>query len=231
MQRALELSESIYREPVRDDYDGAALPLHWSFARNPYSGNWSLEERPGYLRIWTAEADLDSIEAQNVLVRRERHHRYTAALKLEFVPELDGEQAGLICYYDTRCFIKLALTFEDGSGSGGSGSGGSGSGGLKIKLTENRARTVTTLNTVEAPLSGPLYLKVEVDRERRSFSYSSDNKEWRLVGVVEDATFLSDEGTREKKAFTGTMVGLYANNGGSGRRIAADFDWFEYRES
>lgn len=32
----------------------------------------------------------------------------------------------------------------------------------------------------------------------------------------------------ERKRHTGTMVGMYANNGGCGSRISADFDWLSY---
>ncbi|MNC57615.1 Beta-xylosidase [compost metagenome] len=74
-----------------------------------------------------------------------------------------------------------------------------------------------------------MYFQVRVDREARTFLYSLDGAEWLEAGTVEDARFLSDEGTQEKKAFTGAMVGLFAVNVGSGRRIPADFDWFEYR--
>ncbi|WP_248926895.1 glycoside hydrolase family 43 protein [Paenibacillus hamazuiensis] len=213
-QRAPMLQTVPYGEPAIDDFDDARLPFHWQFARNPYDENWSLTERPGHVRIWTADADLDSIDAQNVLVRRERHHKYTASLKVEFEPRHNGEQAGLVCYYDSRCFIKLALMYDDG---------------LKIRLIENRARTISTVSEQFLPeLAGPVYLKVVTEREARTFYYSTDEREWHPVGRIDDATFLSDEGTREKKAFTGTMVGLYAGSGGSGRRIHADFDWFRY---
>jgi xylan 1,4-beta-xylosidase len=228
VQRLPQLPAAPYREPARDDFDGAALPLHWSFARNPVEPNWSLAERPGWVRLRTADAALDSIDAENVLVRRERHHRYSASLRLEFAPERDGEEAGLVCYYDSRCFVSLALAWS----CVGAGNGDDGAGRRIVRLTENRARTVTVLNEVDCRAagvaSGPLYLKVEVNGIRRAFYFSGDNTNWQLIGNVEDASFLSDEGTREKKAFTGTMVGFYATAGGSGRRIAADFDWFEY---
>lgn len=215
VQRAPRLPETRFEFPVRDDFDEPSLPLHWNFARNPNDANWSLTERPGHVRIWTAAAPLDSIDAENVLVRREQHHHYGASLKLEFEPRQNREEAGLVCYYDSRCFIKLALAYDDG---------------LKIKLTENRARTLRELAAADVSAQGAVYFKVRVDREKRTFAFSFDNLHWEEIGTVADATFLSDEGTREKKAFTGTMVGFYACNGGSGRRIPADFDWFVYEK-
>ncbi|NMO95542.1 glycoside hydrolase family 43 protein [Paenibacillus lemnae] len=213
VQRAPSLEESPYHEPMQDEFDTPNLPLHWQFVRNPEVGQWSLEEKPGWVRIWTGEADLSSIGARNVLVRRERHHIYTARMKLEFRPEQNGEQAGLICYYDSRCYIKLCLIYESGP---------------KLQLHENRAREHSFIAGCEVSYKDVVYLRVDVDHAVRKFSYSLDGEEWNLIGTVEDARFLSDEGTQEKKAFTGTMVGFYASNGGSGRRIPADIDWFQY---
>lgn len=220
VQQAPALPEArVDAPPVRDEFAAAALPLHWCFAWNPREDSWSLAERPGFLRLYTGDADLDSTDAENVVVRRETAHRYTAALKLEFAPVEPGEQAGLTCYYDSRCFIKLALT-----------AAAEAEGGLQVKLTENRARSLRELAAHPVPAgTGTVYFRVQVDGEARTFSYSLDGKEWLEAGTVEDARFLSDEGTLEKKAFTGAMVGLFAVNGGSGRRIPADFDWFEYR--
>ena len=43
--------------------------------------------------------------------------------------------------------------------------------------------------------------------------------------------YLCDEGVPDdRKRHTGTLVGIYANNGGCGSRIPADFDYFEYED-
>lgn len=213
VQAAPQLAEAPYQEPAYDDFEQATLPLHWQFVRNPDNTHWSLTERPSYMRIWTQDGALDTIHARNILVRRERHHRYSASMKLEFSPEQKGEQAGLVCYYDSRCYISLSLAYEQG---------------LEIKLTENRAKVKTELVSKSIAAAGAIYFRVVVDHEKRTFYYSLDQMHWHEVGHVEDALFLSDEGTQEKKAFTGTMVGFYAHHGGSGRRIPADIDWFQY---
>ena len=43
--------------------------------------------------------------------------------------------------------------------------------------------------------------------------------------------YLCDEGVPDDpKRHTGTLVGIYANNGGCGSRKAADFDYFKYED-
>lgn len=212
-QIAPDLDEVKYEEKFEDDFDEEKLALNWEFVRNPDNSLWSLTERKGYFRIITSDYDLDSKKALNTLVRREKSHSYTASTKLEFHPDRNGEQAGITCYYGIRNYIKCFLTYEDG---------------LKIKLVENRNSEVKCINEINDINSNIIYLKVEVNKQKRSFYYSIDNNVWYHVGDIEDCTFLSDEGVLIGKHHTGTLVGVYANNGGNATRINADFDWFKY---
>lgn len=211
-QIAPDLPATKYEETYFDDFNSDKLALNWEFVRNPDNSSWSLTERPGYYRIWTGNYDLNCKKALNTLLRREKHHIYSASTKLEFLPSKINEQAGLTCYYGIGNHIKFYLTFE---------------GGLKIKLVENRNTEITCLG--EVPVSTSIvYLKVSVNRQKREFYWSDDNENWVLVGTVDDCTFLCDEGVLYGKHHTGTLVGMYANNGGNGTRINADFDWFNY---
>ena len=202
--------------PVRDfdDFDSSSLGPDWQFVRNPDNSAWSLTERPGYLRIWTGDWDLNLRKAKNTLVRREKDHRYTAITKLEFHPSRNGEEAGLTCYYSTTTYIKFGIVYEDGP---------------RMRLIENRGGVVTVVAETETVSAGVVYLRVQTRSQTRMFSYSYDGEQWTTVGQIDDCTFLSDEGVpQERKRHTGTMVGIYANNGGCGSRIPADFDWFRY---
>jgi xylan 1,4-beta-xylosidase len=213
VQTAPELPEVKYEEQYFEDFNSDRLSLIWQFIRNPKKEDYSLTERPGYYRIYTGNYDLNSIYARNTLVRREKHHNYEATSKLEFHPTKNGEEAGLTTIYSSNTYIKLGLLYEDG---------------LKLKLVENRANVISTVAEVSGIEKNIIYLKVTVKEHRREFFYSYDNETWISIGVIQRANFLSDEGSVEKKRFTGTMVGFYANNGGTGSRVPADFDWFNY---
>lgn len=77
----------------------------------------------------------------------------------------------------------------------------------------------------------PVYLRVQADGLTRSFYYSYDGKAWKLVGTLENCIYLCDEGVPDdRKRHTGTLVGIYANNGGCGSRKPADFDYFRYED-
>lgn len=213
VQRAPALPECVFPEEPRDDFDSEVLSPEWEFVRNPDRGSYSLTERPGFFRIWTGDGQLFEIRAKNTLLKREKELFFTAETKLEFYPDRDGEQAGLTCYYSTATYIRCAVCFE---------------GGRKIQLVINRNHGEETVAEVSRVKEQPVYLRVVTEGQKRSFFYGYDGVRWETVGCVEDCRFLSDEGVPDDpKRHTGTMVGIYANNGGCGSRKAADFDFFQ----
>ncbi len=103
--------------------------------------------------------------------------------------------------------------------------------GRKLQLVINRNHGEELVASVDEIKEQSVYLKVVVERLTRSFYYSYDGADWMLAGVLENCIYLCDEGVPDDpKRHTGTLVGIYANNGGCGTRIPADFDYFEYRD-
>jgi xylan 1,4-beta-xylosidase len=89
-------------EPARDDFNSANLNQHFQILRIPFTPeNFSLEERPGYLRIKGRES-LSSKHNQSLIARRQQAFRYTASTCGEFEPESFQQMAGLICFFDTQ---------------------------------------------------------------------------------------------------------------------------------
>lgn len=214
---APDLPECIYKRNLFDDFNEETLNLEWEFVRLPDHGSWSLSERPGYFRIWTRDGQLFEIRAKNTLLRREQELNYTAETKLEFYPTKDGEQAGLTCYYSTATYARFSLCQENGR---------------KLQLVINRNQGEELMAEVPDIEEKPVYLKVVVEKLKRSFFYSYDGMTWMLAGVLEQCIYLCDEGVpNDPKRHTGTLVGIYANNGGCGSRIPADFDYFKYDDN
>ena len=52
-----------------------ALPLVWQWNHNPDDNNWSLTQRPGFLRLTTGRVDGDFLSARNTLTQRTRRPR------------------------------------------------------------------------------------------------------------------------------------------------------------
>ncbi len=216
-QKSPGLPECGFEKWSRDDFDDTELNVNWEFVRNPDRGSYSLSQRPGFFRIWTRDGQLDEIRAKNTLLRREEELSYTAVTKLEFYPGRDGEQAGLTCYYSTATYVRFSLCWENGR---------------KLQLVINRNHGEEVMAELEGIEEQALFLKVVVRGLERSFYYSYDNVQWILAGTLENCVYLCDEGVPDdRKRHTGTLVGIYANNGGCGSRIPADFDFFEYESN
>lgn len=196
-----------------DDFSSEKLGIQWLNVRNPIYEERSLTERKGWLRLYTGNFTLDDIQARNILLQRETSKMFSATAKMDFSPK-SSEQAGILCYYDTKTYVSLSLR-KDNDNS------------YKIVLEEKRGREniKRVVDEKKNINSHGLYLRVIVDDLKRSFFYSYDNKIWNEVGTIENAKYLSDEGTPEW-GFMGTMVGIYALNYGTGIRIPADFDSF-----
>lgn len=203
-------SAPVAQLPAKDEFKEPILGDRWQFLRNPDPEGFSLTERPGFLRIRTGKADLDSAEIRNVILQREVSKNYTAETRLDFAPRM-GEEAGMVCMYDGSSFIKFGLTGKAGD--------------LRLILEECRKKVRKTIAEVPVVKPGPIFLRITVRGLSRTFSYSYDGKTWSDAGAVPDAGFLSDEGT-SYWGFTGTTVGVYAIDKGSGNAIPADYDWF-----
>jgi xylan 1,4-beta-xylosidase len=203
--------------PARDDFDGEALSPAWSTLRVPADESWaSLRRRPGHLSL-RGRAPLFSKHEQSLVAQRWRSLRAVAETVVEFEPESFHEAAGLVCYYDTRDFLYLAVTHDDGAGK------------CALVTQMDRGRYVRAA-TPPIPLArgARCHLRAEVDGAALRFSISEDGARFRPVGGTFDATQLSDE-HGDKDGFTGAFVGLAAQDLAT-RSRTAEFDHFCYRE-
>jgi xylan 1,4-beta-xylosidase len=192
-----------------DDFNAGELGVQWQFVRKPDPAHCSLTERQGWLRIYGGALDVDSPLARNVILQRETRQNYTAVTKLE-LKSVAGAQAGLLCYYDTKSYIKLALAEQDGR---------------RLVLEECRKGVKKRISEMPMPGTGAIHLRVRVDGLSRSFEHSADGRQWREAGFVPDASFLSDQGTPQW-GFMGTMVGVFVVGPDSSDPAAGDFDRF-----
>lgn len=200
---------------LSDEFNHKQIDLPWQFRRNPMMQHLSLTERKGFLRLYTTDHDIDTFLGRNVLLQRERFLKYSAVTHMNFNPDTK-EQAGLTCYYDTKTYARLGLQRNN-------------EGKLELVLEEMKFGKPFINSVVGNIQQTNLFLKLEVDKLRRVFYYSYNNKQWYPAGVIEQASYLSDQGT-PNWGFMGMMVGLYSFNRGTGKRIPADFDWFRIEE-
>ena len=97
---------SVYRKPdvgrnfpkclpqSSDEFDGPNLGLQWQWNHNPVDENWSLTERPGYLRLKALPAS-DIMSARNTITQKLMGSRGVISTEMSTENMIPGQVAGL----------------------------------------------------------------------------------------------------------------------------------------
>jgi xylan 1,4-beta-xylosidase len=206
-------------EPTRHDFDGPELPLAFQWLRTPCPDDiFSLTARPGHLRLIGRES-IGSPFTQALVARRQQSFCYSARTVIDFAPRHFQQMAGLVCYYNSTKFHYLYISHDEELGRH-----------LRVMSALPDSTQADAFTDAIALLDGPVHLRVEVDEERLLFAYSLDGESWIFIDRIFDASILSDEASAPGMPnFTGAFVGMACQDM-SGDRLAADFDFFDYRE-
>ena len=196
-----------YKVNTCDAFSKKKLDHAWLFVRNPDDNKYSLTERKGYLRIYPTIYPLDSMKAKNIIVRRQVDFKFDAITALEF--NSNSGEAGIVSYYHTNSYISFGLSNENGS--------------LLRITTKNKSNKSILVEHKLSKIPQKIFLKVATDYLNREFYYSLDNKNWILVGKVDNAKYLSG-----LSGFYGSMIGMYAISPNNNNARPADFDFFNY---
>lgn len=213
---APDLSEVKWPEPpARDDFTSAVLDINFQSLRVPVSEDWlSLTTRPGWLRLYGRES-LSSRFCQSMLARRIQHFDCEVSTRVEFAPEESQQMAGLAAYYNVNKWYYLAVTADQ-----------AGKRILQLIVADMGTHSFPQERLEVLPPDGAVDLRLTVSRASMQFYFRIGAGEWRKVGPALPAWKLSDE-YGGAWGFTGAFAGLCCQDL-SGRKLAADFDWFEY---
>jgi len=199
-------------EPVRDDFDARTLAFCWNYLRNPQPELYSLDERPGYLRLRGSAVGLDEQASPAWLGRRQCHFGLEVAARLEFEPESPSEEAGLVVRMNERHRYEIFVTRRAGA--------------LSVVLR----RVIGSLRAEVACQPLPVsergwVLAIRAERAKYVFCHGPSEHELQPLGEGE-TRYLS---TEVAGGFTGVYFAMYAAGNGAPCAHPADFDWFDYQ--
>ena len=198
-------------EPARDDFAAPDLRFCWNFLRNPNTTDWSLTERPGWLRLYGSALTLDAQASPAFIGRRQQHFDCRVRTLLAFQPEHEGHEAGLTVLMNERHHYEIAITQEHGSRC------------IIVRRRIGDLVAIVARDVLEQ--AGPIELEIQAEHDLYTFSYAYVGQTGRKLAT--GATrYLS---TEVAGGFTGVYIGMYATSNGNGRTGPADFDWVEYR--
>ena len=206
-------------QSTKDDFNSATLSFIWNYISNPKADHYSLNDRPGYLRLSGNKSTISQGEHITFVGRRQQHHNFSATTSLEFEPQNDNEEAGLSVFMDFKSHYELSIKNINGKRM------------LQLSYTLGMINHIETQTKLK---QGPITLKVEGFSKSTqfdstsfyTFSFSQQGKPYEVLGKV-DSKFLSSE---TAGGFTGVYLGLFASGNGKMSLTNADFDWFSYQE-
>jgi alpha-N-arabinofuranosidase len=170
--------------------------------------NFSLAERPGYLRLHGQPGGISFSKPTAFVGRRQTEWWTTSIARMEFAPKIDGERAGLTVLMSPAFHYDLCETAENG------------------KLFVELVKQVGDMHEVTSrvPVSaGPVMLRIESDPLRYQFAFAAQDGIWHEVGTGE-VNLLAPE---LANVWTGMYIGMFSASSPSSA-TPADFDWFDY---
>lgn len=174
----------------------------WYTLRGRNDGLISISNRK--LTLKGGKDGLDSAFCESVLLRRQESFDFeaetTANLSLS-----EGGSAGLTCYYDENSFFTFAITLKDGR--------------KYIEVSE-KIGDKYTLSCQKETTGDTFTFKVITKGLKRSLYLNGEE-----IYIINDSSYLSDEGVELGKRFTGAMTGVFA----IGENTSAEFLSFDLK--
>ncbi|MBN2683776.1 MAG: glycoside hydrolase family 43 protein [Pontiellaceae bacterium] len=199
------------KEPKLDNFESDKLGLVWNFVRNPYVKDWSLSEKPGFLRLNGSAVSLRETDSPAFVCRRQTAFDMTLATKISFVPTAPNEEAGMAIRGNDENHYDFVITQRDGKRVA-----------LLRKFLKNK---VADEDAVVIP-DGDVVLRIRADDRTYTFWATVDGEAEIQVGAAETKNL----STEMIGGFTGVFIGMYASGNGQANTNPADFDWFDVEE-
>lgn len=202
--------------PEKEDFDNDQLPLHFIHLRNPNKGNYSLEDRRGYLRVKLAPEKLTEFVSPTYVGIRQTGMSFVCETKMEYSPLEDNEEAGIVILQSHDFHYRFVKNLKEGK--------------RIIQLIRCKEGKEEVLKEVidkeRSEIKGQLYLRITAELQDLTFSYSYDNTVYHTLESGVDGRILS---TDVAGGFVGNTLGLYCSSNGMDSKNYADFDWISYK--
>lgn len=207
-------------------YNSNDLKLEWQWNHNPDNNNWSVTDRPGWLRLKNGTVAKSIVHARNTLTQRTEGPACSGIIKMDVSNMKPGDCAGLSAFQFNYGNVGVRVT-DSGEkkiymASNGGYGGNSGVLDSYDKIEEEVALSGDTVylktdfkfNTVDSNYN------ISSNIDKVNFYYSTDGSNWNKIGKEISMTY-------DLKFFTGYRNAIYSygtkTTGGY-----VDVDYFDY---
>jgi alpha-N-arabinofuranosidase len=197
-------------EPKRDEFDGESLGFAWNFLRNPRDNNWSLTARSGFLRLNGSAFTPSDRDSPAFVGRRQTALACKVATNLDFTPQQEDEEAGLVVRGNDANHYDFGVIFRDGQ--------------RRLFLRQVLQGEMVDPAEYRDLAAGDVTLSVVARPHEYEFFYQQGAAAPVSVGTAQTSSLA----TENIGGFTGVYFGLYATGNGKASTAPADFNWFDY---
>jgi len=155
--------------PTSDEFNTRQLGMQWAWNHNPEPGRWSLNERPGHLRLRTVKVVSDLTMARNTLTQRpfakyDQQIPTVGTIAIDTRNMREGDVAGLAVFQQPYAYIAVKAEKDK-----------------KYLLMVNGKDTI---DSVLMEQNKVIYLRTTASNSTRkaTFEYSYDNRVFRKLG-------------------------------------------------
>lgn len=174
----------------------------WSAIRGFEPGTFS--EKDDVIIIQGNGRDLNTSDYNSLLLKHQQEFHFEMNCKVAVKENTDKDaegadwDAGLTCYYDENSYLKLALCRRCRK-----------PGILAAEYVDDGYVTDRFLPLEDIWMEAEL--KIVTEDLRRSLYFREQDGSWKQAAVFENTSYLSSEGLKKGKRFTGAAAGIYVN--------------------
>lgn len=182
----------------KDDFDDEKLDDRYLMLRTPPEDKW-WKIANGMLTLSSTGSTIYEPNQPAFTGIRQQHLTFSAQIKMDYLPDNEGDIAGLVCYQREKHNFVFGKIID-----------GNGKYYLVLKRAEGDVKTIAKTEIPDGTARKAVTLKVEGKKDKYSFLYSFDDGEsWKTIAEDVDAKNLS---TQSAGGFTGTIIGCYVYN-------------------
>jgi beta-xylosidase len=182
-----------------DEFNEAMLSPQWEWNHNPDDAHWSLNARPGFLRLIPMQAD-GLLSARNTLTQCMQDNAFEFTIRMDLSRMTSGVHAGLAMFEETASGLEVAQTGDVRRLS-------------FFHVADHEAGAVVKAKVIQ--------LRVHVDGDQARYSYSlDDGKSFTELGTITEIHFSWWKGSRPA---------LFAYTTQASDPGVVDFDWAHYQ--
>ncbi|OJD33521.1 glycoside hydrolase family 43 protein [Diplodia corticola] len=180
----------------RDDFAAEKMQLGWYRKNTPLKEDYSLTERPGYLRLYGGPYTLSTPACPTVFLRKQTHDPVTWETRLSFRPDSSKTEAGAVVYWNQHTYSSIGIRKAPEGGRI-----------IRVRPAEGEAKDFQ-LKSLDSDVVLTIKSDDGYELGFKEFGLEHDEVEVRWVGRVSSEIMTRDPSVGA--AFTGMMLGVYA---------------------